>query len=201
IAGLWSIVQGVGGWGLDGEVQWTWDIGEDGLEIVRAGAPKPIPLSVLQGPNEGGELGDTEDDNPLSLKPNPAHFAGLLKSLERKDVASALFVRILNEYQVTQQLDTNPLRAMLFLRLVLELQQQLGPSVLTEPEHILQFVAHAIEPKQVTPKPNPMETGIGSLRIVEVDSDDENDLGGTQEQDEMALTAVTLLLSILEGKP
>ncbi|KAG8750550.1 hypothetical protein FRC12_012833 [Ceratobasidium sp. 428] len=200
IAGLWSIVQGAGGWGLDGEVQWIWDVGEDGLEIVRARAPKPIPLSVLQGPNEGGELGDTEDDNPLSLRPNPAHFAGLLKSLERKDVASALFVRILNEYQVAQRLDTNPLRTMLFLRLVLELQHQLGPSVLTEPEHILQFVAHAIEPKsQVAPKPNPTETGIDSLRIVEVDSDDENDLGGAQEQDEMALMAVTLLLSILEA--
>jgi hypothetical protein len=73
-------------------------------------APKPIPLSVLQGPSDDGELGDTQDDNPLSLRPNPTHFAELLKSLERKDVASALFVRILNEYQTVRVVDTNPLK-------------------------------------------------------------------------------------------
>ncbi|KAG9077312.1 hypothetical protein FRC06_008985, partial [Ceratobasidium sp. 370] len=196
ITGLWNIVQGVGGWSVDGEAQWTWDVGEKGLEIVRAGAPKPVPLSVLQGTNESGELGDAEDDNPLSLRPNPPHFAQLVKSLERKDVASALFVRILNEYQVAQRLDANPLRAMLFLRLVLELQQKLGSSVLTEPEHILHFVAHAIEPKQ--DEPNPMDKSLDGLRIVQADSDDENDPEAMQEQDEMALTAVTLLLSILE---
>ncbi|KAG8745544.1 hypothetical protein FRC10_007722 [Ceratobasidium sp. 414] len=199
IAGLWNIVQGVGGWSVDGEVQWTWDVGEEGLEVVRAGAPKPIPLSVLHGTNEISESGDAEDDNPFSLRPNPSHFTQLLKSLERKDVASALFVRVLNEYQVTERMDVNPLRTMLLLRLVLELQQKLGSSVLTEPEHILQFVAHAIEPKQAEPTPNPVDKNLGSLRIVEVDSDDENDPDATQEQDEMALTAVTLLLSILEA--
>ncbi|KAG8693806.1 hypothetical protein FRC08_008875 [Ceratobasidium sp. 394] len=180
-------------------MQWVWDVGEDGLEIVRAGAPKPILLSVLQGTDEIGELGDAEDDNPLSLRPNPMHFAQLVKSLERKDVASALFVRILNEYKVTRRMDANPLRTMLFLRLTLELQQKLGSSVLTEPEHILQFVAHAIEPKRAESKPKPVDKNLGSLRIVDADSDDENDLEATQEQDEMALTAVTLLLSILEA--
>ncbi|KAG9128193.1 hypothetical protein FRC07_003743 [Ceratobasidium sp. 392] len=198
ITGLWNVVQGVGGWGLEGEIQWSWDVGEEGLEIVRASAPKPIPLSVLQGANEDGELGDADDDNPLSLRPNPAHFAKLLKSLERKDVASALFVRILNEYQIAQRMKSVPLRLMLFLRLVLELQQKLGSSVLTEPEHILQFVAHAIEPQQIVPEPSSVDRRMGGLRIVGADSDDENDPETIQEQDEMALTAVTLLLSILE---
>lgn len=67
-------------------------------------------MSILQGPNEDGDLGDEEDDNPLSLRPNPPHFALLLKSLERKDVASALFVKILNEYQAARAVDTNPLK-------------------------------------------------------------------------------------------
>ena len=73
-------------------------------------APKPIPLSVLQGPNEDGDLGDEEDDNPLSLRPNPSHFAQLLQSLERKDVSSALFIKVLNEYQAARAVDANPMK-------------------------------------------------------------------------------------------
>ncbi|QRV87573.1 Required for nuclear transport of RNA pol II C-terminus 1 [Ceratobasidium sp. AG-Ba] len=199
IGGLWNIVEGVGGWGLDDEVQWTWDFGEEGLEIVRAGPPKPIPLSVLQGTNEAEDLRDDEDDNPLSLRPNPSHFANFLKLLGRKDVASSLFVRVLNEYQVVQRMNANPLRIMLFLRLVLELQQKLGSSVLTEPQHILQFVAHAIEPRADEPNSTPTDRDMNRLRIVETDSDDENDPEVLEEQNEMALTAVSLLLSILEA--
>lgn len=92
-------------------------------------------------------------------------------------------------------------RTLLFLRLVLELQQKLGSSVLTEPEHILQFVAHAIEPKQSERRPDRTTSGSGveSLRIVEEDSDDENEQA-TQDEDDMAVTAITLLLSILEGE-
>lgn len=88
---------------------------------------------------------------------------------------------------------------LLLLRLVLELQQKLGSSVLTEPEHVLQFVAHAIEPKRTEPKDSTtISSSIDALRIVENDSDDEEET--TQVQDDMAVTAVTLLLSILEGK-
>jgi hypothetical protein len=91
-------------------------------------------------------------------------------------------------------------RVILFLRLVLELQQKLGSSVLTEPEHVLQFVAHAIEPKQPEQESSRIDRGVDSLRIVDEDSDDENDQEVLEEQDEMVVTAVTLLLSILEGK-
>ena len=36
-SGLWDVVQGKGGWGGGEEAQWAWDIGEEGLEVVRAG--------------------------------------------------------------------------------------------------------------------------------------------------------------------
>lgn len=65
---------------------------------------------MLQGPDEGGELGNAEDDNPLSLRPNPVHFAQLVKSLERKDVASSVFVKTLNEYQAVKTIDPDPLK-------------------------------------------------------------------------------------------
>ncbi|CAE7174524.1 unnamed protein product [Rhizoctonia solani] len=196
VEGLWSVIQGTGGWGVGNEAKWCWDVGEEGLEISKAGPPKPIPLSVLQGPDDNGELGDAEDDNPLSLRPAPVHFAELLKSLERKDVASAVFVRMLNSYQSSRAVDTDPLRVLLYLRLILEIQQKLGSSVLTEPEHILQFIAHVIEPKKPREEP---EHAQDPLRIVEQDSDDEDQIEEPQTQDEMTLTAVTLLLSILEA--
>ncbi|CAE6425596.1 unnamed protein product [Rhizoctonia solani] len=197
IEGLWSIIQGAGGWGVGGEAKWCWDVGEEGLEISKAGPPKPIPLSVLQGPDDDGELEDAEDDNPLSLRPVPTHFAELLKSIERKDIASAMFVKILNAYQASRTMDTDPLKALLYLRLILEMQQKLGSSVLTEPEHILQFIAHVIEPRR--PNEESESTAQNLLRIVEQDSDDEDRADEAQAQDEMTLTAMTLLLALLEA--
>ncbi|CAE6455851.1 unnamed protein product [Rhizoctonia solani] len=197
IEGIWSVVQGTGGWGVGGEAKWCWGVGEEGLEISRAGLPKPLPLSVLQGPDNNGEIGDAEDGNPLSLRPVPAHFAELLKSLERKDVASAIFVRALNAYQTSRMVDIDPLKVVLYLQLILEMQRKLGSSVLTEPEHILQFIAHVIGPKG--PNEEHEHAAQDPLRIVEQDSDDEDQVEEPLAQDEMTLTAVTLLLSILEA--
>ncbi|CAE6527383.1 unnamed protein product [Rhizoctonia solani] len=196
VAGLWSVIQGIGGWGVGGEAKWCWDVGEEGLEISRAGPPKPIPLSVLQGPDDDEELGDVDDDNPLSLRPAPAHFAELIKSLERKDVASTIFVKTLNAYQASRTVDTDPLKVLLYLRLILEMQQKLGSSVLTEPDHILQFIAHVIGPKN---SQEPEGAAHDPLRIIEQDSDDEDRAEEPQAQDDMTVTAVTLLLSILEA--
>ncbi|KAF8681443.1 Required for nuclear transport of RNA pol II C-terminus 1 [Rhizoctonia solani] len=156
VEGLWSVIQGTGGWGVGGEAKWCWDVAEEGLEISKTGPPKPIPLSVLQGPDDNGELGDEEDDNPLSLRPAPTHFGELLKSLERKDVASAIFVKTLNAYQASKVMDTDPLK---------------------KPEYLAQ----------------------DPLRIVEADSDDEDRVDEPQAEDEMVLTAVTLLLALLEA--
>ncbi|CAE6346517.1 unnamed protein product [Rhizoctonia solani] len=197
VEGLWSVIQGTGGWGVGGEAKWCWDVGEEGLEISKTGPPKPIPLSVLQGPDDNGELGDEEDDNPLSLRPAPTHFGELLKSLERKDVASAIFVKTLNAYQASKVMDTDPLKILLYLRLILEMQQKLGSSVLDEPDHILQFIAHVIEPKRHIRKPEYLAQD--PLRIVEADSDDEDRVDEPQAEDEMVLTAVTLLLALLEA--
>ncbi|KDN50879.1 hypothetical protein RSAG8_00506, partial [Rhizoctonia solani AG-8 WAC10335] len=58
----------------------------------------------------------------------------------------------------------------------------------------MQFIAHVIEPKKPHEEP---ERAQGPLRIVEQDSDDEDQV--EEAQDEMTLTAVTLLLSILEA--
>lgn len=37
VGGLWKIIQGIGGWGVGDEAEWNWDVGEEGLEISKAG--------------------------------------------------------------------------------------------------------------------------------------------------------------------
>lgn len=96
---------------------------------------------------------------------------------------------------------------MLHLNVVLEMVQQLGSTILTEPQHILSFIAHALEPPPEKPRRERVTsrsiTSHPNLRITDVDSDDEDE--GTEEAidddvgDGMIFTSVNLLLSILEG--
>lgn len=109
---------------------------------------------------------------------------------------------------------------MLQLNIVLEMVQQLGSTILTQPQHILSFIAHALEPPPSKKDPHRRDArapktaggglGINDLRIVEVDSDDEDEdsgqgLGELEDDnddvgDGMIFTSVNLLLSILEGQ-
>jgi hypothetical protein len=107
---------------------------------------------------------------------------------------------------------------LLYLQLILQVQSQLSATILSKLEHVLSFIKHAIgsEPLPLssqglksTPKRG---LGLKDLRIVEPeepvvgDSDDEDEDEGVEGpadsgggKDEMIVTAITLLLSILEG--
>jgi len=68
--------------------------------------PVDQTFGLLQSDSPDGDIG-----NPLELFPEPSHLVSLWKSIERKDVISALLVRALNEYQVLQSNSTSdPLR-------------------------------------------------------------------------------------------
>ena len=45
----------------------------------------------------------------LGLKPSPSHLVSLMKSIDRKEVASAVLVRVLDEYEALQHLDSDPM--------------------------------------------------------------------------------------------
>ena len=51
----------------------------------------------LKKAEESGAL--DVDSNFLGLRPDPVHFIGFLKSLDRPDVASELFIRLLESYR------------------------------------------------------------------------------------------------------
>lgn len=100
------------------------------------------------------------------------------------------------------------------------MQDQLSTSVLSKPEHVLSFVKHALgsvplSGEQIPPSAFKRGLGLDDLRIVdkqddefEGDSDDEgedvtmggeNTQGGSGGKDEVIVTSISLLLSILEG--
>lgn len=63
----------------------------------------------LQAAEAAGEF----DINPnvMNLEPDPAQFAQYLKAIDRVDIASELFVRLLEGYKVLKtSRDSDPLR-------------------------------------------------------------------------------------------
>lgn len=153
------------------------------------------------------------DSNLLDLRPDPAHFVGFLKTMNRPEVSSSLFVRLLEAYRgVKSDNEGDPLRyaavpcpcsfcpyvfrrTLLYLQLIMQIQAQLADAssstnILKKPEHILMFVKHALEDKRISKKPQALARrpkqaglGLGDLRIVP-DSDDEVDSGDSDDEDE-----------------
>ncbi len=63
----------------------------------------------LKRAEESGEF--DVDANILDLRPDPAHFAAFLRSLDRPDMASEIFVRVLAAYRESEVAsDADPLK-------------------------------------------------------------------------------------------
>lgn len=110
-------------------------------------------------------------------------------------------------------------RTMLYLRFVLEMVEQLGSGALTQPDHVISFVAHALRPddedqtkKQkyknvngaaTVPVPN---VALRSLRIVELEDpaavpeEEDNEDSDDESDDDLLDTGLNLLLAVLEGE-
>ncbi|KZV65023.1 hypothetical protein PENSPDRAFT_745220 [Peniophora sp. CONT] len=197
VALLWSCVEDRGGY-------WEADVAGN---IKRSGKPTATSAQQalftpedLQRAEESGEF--DVDANFLGLRPDPAHFVRFLKLLERTDVASELFVRLLEAYRESKaDGDSDPTRTLLFLQLVVQMQTQMsdGPAttnILNKPEHILTFVKHVLDsvitsstPHAQPPEAKTTKVGIGldDLRIVEEEEDDlpgVEDEGDSDDEDE-----------------
>ena len=187
---------------------------------------------------KNGEL--NIDSNLFDLRPDPAHFVGFLKMVNRPDVSSSLFVRLLEAYRaVKSENEGDPLRyvaitypssfhpyilcrALLYLQLITQIQTQLADTssstnILKKPEHILMFVKHALDDAQLPKmfqrsarRPKRAGLGLDDLKIVSgsgdedemgsEDSDDEDEGSMNTAPDEITVTALNLLLALLEGE-
>ncbi|KAI9069217.1 hypothetical protein FKP32DRAFT_1682994 [Trametes sanguinea] len=221
IATIWHIINGQGS-------NWRVDIAGEISRVDDSAADNGQPLSMFtpQSLKEAEEAGEFDvDSNILDLKPDPIRLVRFIKNLDRADVSSDLFVQLLEAYRDSRsQADADPLKTLLYLQLVLQMQKELSESdtsnVLKKPEHILSFIKHALESPRQPEKSSGQKSASAAglrmedLRIVEEeeeedidafeegDSDDEEE-GGDQEHgpDDMTSTAVKLLLSVLEANP
>lgn len=102
-------------------------------------------------------------------------------------------------------------RSVLRLQLVLKMVDDMGAEILQEPTQVIAFVAHAIDasepPLQAEQVQTSPKSGFGLADLKIVDDDDEEQEEHVEEDnvvpglgpDEMIMTALTLLLAVLEG--
>ncbi|KAF8915866.1 hypothetical protein CPB85DRAFT_1217291 [Mucidula mucida] len=207
---LWSIV--VGG-EQDG---WHTDLEGNITRTTKSSVPEAerFALFTPQSRREAEDAGEFDPDaNIMEVYPDPAQFVAFLKRVGRVDVVGEIFVRCLEAYRATRKED-DPLKTLLYLQLVMQMQTQLegGLLGLKDPGHVLGFVKHALEDanraKEPIKRADRSKTGLNVFKITpdQVDSDDEegdsdDDMPDSERYDEMTETAVNLLLAILEANP
>ncbi|KAL6299670.1 hypothetical protein BKA93DRAFT_904210 [Sparassis latifolia] len=211
---LWSIINGEGG---------EWQVDMTGTltrveELTRAPSLSLFTPESLRQAEDSGEF--SVDSNPLDLRPDPVHFVKFLNSLDRSDISSELFMRMLEAYrEVKSEADADPLRTLMYLQLILQMQSQLtadgtSSNILKKPAYILSFIKHALESANKLTissgkrsKPSSAGLRMEDLRIVEEEDEELEDEDSDDEaqrrsgDQEMLVTAVDLLLSVLEANP
>jgi len=121
VAVLWACIDGEGGyWTVDltGNVKCvekcvcTWLINPNIHLSPRQERDSSLALFTPDDLKKAEETGALDvDANSLGLRPDPAHFVDFLKSLGRLDVASEVFVRLLEGYRdLKADSESDPLR-------------------------------------------------------------------------------------------
>ncbi|KAI6047223.1 hypothetical protein EDC04DRAFT_2622339 [Pisolithus marmoratus] len=205
---LWSILQGQ-------RISWqTDDTGDVRVatesQVEKLSFPSP---EHFRGKEEHGEYDDAFD-----LYPNPTHFVRYIKSLDRPDIKCELFVRLLEVYRSAKSdRESDPVRVLLYLQIIMQMQEEFSgdsppQGILKKPEHVLQFVKHALEPSSTELESKSGQSlGLADLRIIpeyepsipeDSDSDDEGpERTASKPDDDTTETAINLLLATLEANP
>ncbi|KAL0949934.1 hypothetical protein HGRIS_009961 [Hohenbuehelia grisea] len=206
-------------WKMIHDDQPGWQVDLEG-HIRRLRSPERSHTLALLTPEDESSVEDIDENtNILNLYPDPVHFVQFLRTIERSDITPELFVKLLDSYRSSKSREEqNPLRTLLYLQLVIQIQTQLTESgsasnILGKPSHILSFIKHALESaigsQQAPPVASAPKLPLEKLKIVEddlphqlddeADSDDESpDSVSINPDDEITETALNLLLSILE---
>ncbi|KAL8281142.1 hypothetical protein RQP46_006500 [Phenoliferia psychrophenolica] len=155
-----------------------------------------------------------QSDDAMNVRLEPEGVVRILGSIGRKELSAKAFLRWLDEVQVLRAQDglEAAKRSVLRLQLVLKMVEEMGAELLEDPTQIIAFVAHALDasgpadedegPK--VPKEPKLSSGLGldDLKIVEEGEEAEDEEEGVVPglgPDEMAVTALTLLLAVLEA--
>ncbi|RDB22555.1 RNA polymerase II assembly factor RTP1 [Hypsizygus marmoreus] len=210
IEALWSILsseEGVWKVDLEGQIH----------KVKQSDHASRLSLLTPEDLRENA-LSDIEvDANILDLYPDPGHFVRFLKEIDRADISSELFVRLLEAYHSSKAKDENPLRTLLYLQITMQMQIHLSEgksssNILNKPMHLLSFIKHVLEPTATPSRTGQRATStLDQLRIYEAPDEDLADEGDSDDDtpgseiinpdNEMIETSVNLLLSILEANP
>ncbi|KAL5487549.1 hypothetical protein ACEPAI_5657 [Sanghuangporus weigelae] len=214
VGALWEVVDGRGG---------EWDVDDAGeLRVFERSTSLPsLTLAQLADLQEGKLDGEeSEEANPLNMHPHPLYFARFVKSIKRQDVASELYLRILDAHV---KLDDNddPLRKLLLFKLSMQISSQAGAdaaadSPLRRPDvtRTLMFIKMSLDVlRESWTKSDSQGLSRESLKFVsdesesdegDGDSDDEDlapGLEGVSKREHLSVTAVNLLLALLQEHP
>lgn len=219
VAGLWSIITGGRGWPASADgTELAWRPKGDSASLVR-GYPAALEGMDVDEPSirtlsDPEALGADEEAllSQLNLSPNPTRFAQFLKRLDRRDLSSAILLKVLNAWRVRYAAQTDPLESLLFLKLTLEMIDTLGPeklmqdtgSVLAFVEAVLGDEARAVkrpgegsEAKAKGPLIQEVDDGDAAM-----DGDDDADLPDLTEEGVSQLglveTSISLMIAALE---
>ncbi|KAF5321604.1 hypothetical protein D9619_000281 [Psilocybe cf. subviscida] len=97
-----------------------------------------------------------EDLNIFDLFPDPVHFVQFLKQLDRPDIGSALFIRLLEAYRASSKTrsDEESMRTLHKLQIIMQMQKRLAEgtsaNILRKPDQLLSFVFHVLEAASMT---------------------------------------------------
>ncbi|KAF4619552.1 hypothetical protein D9613_005233 [Agrocybe pediades] len=208
---LWAIIEG----GKAG--QWHFNL-EGRFWKTENSEPQAMPDIILPGRSKQETEGDEFDVNMnlFQLYPDPGHFVQLLKRLDRGDIASSIFIQLLENYRDRKgRKGEDSMTTLLRLQIIMQMQSRLSEgttaNILRKPGQLLSFILHVLESAKLTlhgesaHDPGRTPDTVEDLSDGEADSDDadSDDEAPDSEvigpDDELIETAVTLLLSILEA--
>ncbi|KAG6893275.1 hypothetical protein C0993_001551 [Termitomyces sp. T159_Od127] len=89
---LWPILQ-------SDEVKWTIDLEGNINRANESERLKPLSLLTPEDLKDSAENEYSIESNILGLYPGPTHFVQLLKVIDRADISSDLFVKLLEAYR------------------------------------------------------------------------------------------------------
>ncbi|KAF5369873.1 hypothetical protein D9758_001077 [Tetrapyrgos nigripes] len=206
-------------------VEILWSIVESS-ESISIDSPERLALLTPEDLKQADESGELEpNSNLLNLYPDPRHFADFLKSTSRPDVLSDFFVRLLEAYRDSRQhSDDNPVGALLYLQLIIQMQGMIsdgssttGTGIFKKPTQVLGFIRQALDTTTSEPSSNSENktnersqlpqfklSGLSLAHADETgsDADSDDELLDSERftaDDEMTETAINLLLSLLEA--
>ncbi|KAF7790090.1 hypothetical protein EIP86_001040 [Pleurotus ostreatoroseus] len=103
VAAIWLVVNGEGG-------EWKVDVAGEIVRVEESDEITGLTLFTPEDLKRAEESGELDiDANILNLRPDPSQFIAFLKSLDRANLSSEIFVRLLEAYRETKTVkDSNP---------------------------------------------------------------------------------------------